>query len=229
MFGQNPLRKAESNPDELQVRNIFYTLQGEGPFAGRSSVFIRLTGCNLACAYCDTQWDDAKDPRRPVEDIALEAIHKQGQAQIAVLTGGEPLRQNLSGLIPLLLTHFEIVQLETAGTYWQDCLDLPRVFTVVSPKTPRVNKRTAERACAFKYVIQAGQLDPDDGLPVTATQAGARIARLARPPADMPIYLSPCDEYDEAKNAANRKAIVESALTHGYIAGVQMHKVLDVE
>lgn len=60
MFGQNTPRRRESG-GLLQVQDVFYTIQGEGPFAGRTAVFIRLTGCNLRCWFCDTVWGDDSD------------------------------------------------------------------------------------------------------------------------------------------------------------------------
>lgn len=53
MFGQNPIRKQDlSDPYNLFIQEVFYTIQGEGPLAGRPAVFVRLAGCNLACKFC---------------------------------------------------------------------------------------------------------------------------------------------------------------------------------
>ena len=58
MFGNNPIRKPESGDgSHLQVQEIFPTVQGEGPNTGVPSVFVRLGGCNLACDFCDTEFE----------------------------------------------------------------------------------------------------------------------------------------------------------------------------
>ena len=55
MHGNNAIRKQELREDgALQVHELFYTLKGEGMFVGHPAIFIRLTGCNLACTFCDT-------------------------------------------------------------------------------------------------------------------------------------------------------------------------------
>ncbi|WP_341758328.1 radical SAM protein [Candidatus Tisiphia endosymbiont of Ditula angustiorana] len=59
MFGQNPKRPAIFNDGtSLEIKSIFKTIQGEGPFVGMPAVFIRLGGCNLACNFCDTDFED---------------------------------------------------------------------------------------------------------------------------------------------------------------------------
>ncbi|WP_341749995.1 palindromic element RPE1 domain-containing protein [Candidatus Tisiphia endosymbiont of Sialis lutaria] len=59
MFGQNPKRAAIFNDGtSLEIKSIFKTIQGEGPFVGMPAVFIRLGGCNLACNFCDTEFED---------------------------------------------------------------------------------------------------------------------------------------------------------------------------
>ena len=231
MFGQNELRKRESHPNGLlQVQDIWYTLQGEGPFTGHPAVFIRLTGCNLACWFCDTKWDDQNDPYMDPEHIARRAMQAGGpHCQLVVLTGGEPARQDLRTLIPDLARRFDIIQIETAGTLWQDCLDHPSVRIVCSPKTPKIHPRILAKAHAFKYVIRAEDPCDRDGLPLASTQFKGSAARLARPRPGAPVYLSPCDEYDQRKNADNLRMVTTGAKAHGYIAGIQLHKILGVD
>ena len=58
MFGKNKILKPEIHDgNNLDVQEIFPTLQGEGPYAGWPAVFIRLGGCNLACDFCDTEFE----------------------------------------------------------------------------------------------------------------------------------------------------------------------------
>ncbi len=135
------------------------------------------------------------------------------------------MRQPLHRLLPALHQCGFCPQIETAGTLWRDCLAEPFVDIVVSPKTPKIDPRLYDHAFAFKYVIRAGEIG-DDGLPVRSTQIPGDNAVIARPRPGVPAYLSPCDEFDEDRNQANRRAVAESALKHGYRAGVQLHKVL---
>jgi len=61
MFGTNPLSKPiESDGLYLEVQDIFSTIQGEGPFAGKPAVFLRLAGCNLRCFFCDTDFESRR-------------------------------------------------------------------------------------------------------------------------------------------------------------------------
>src|SRR5271156_2670792 len=99
MRGANPIRKPLHDDGlQLEVKNIFPTLQGEGPFTGVPAVFVRLGGCNLACSFCDTDFEGFRD--MPVADIVenvSSASCERGKRvrQLVVITGGEPLRQNI--------------------------------------------------------------------------------------------------------------------------------------
>jgi organic radical activating enzyme len=122
MFGKNPIRDIERDPDRLAVESMFYTLQGEGPFSGMPALFIRLAGCNLACHFCDTQFETQADNVLPWEEHARKVLEFPiDQRRLVVVTGGEPMRQNWVKLAALLLeTGTQIIQVETAGTVWQD-------------------------------------------------------------------------------------------------------------
>ncbi len=95
------------------VNDFFVSLQGEGPAIGEPAAFIRLSGCNLACAYCDT----AHEVGRPMEvDAILDAI-RSWPARV-VLTGGEPLLagEKLVELAAAVSTAGRMVDIETNGT-----------------------------------------------------------------------------------------------------------------
>ena len=245
MRGHNQARSFDKGDGAtLQVQDIFYTVQGEGPFAGRPAVFVRLTGCNLRCWFCDTQWDDENDLTWTVDAIMANiqdnAYVYPGEGMLVVLTGGEPTRQNIGPLVDQLDANGFHVQIETAGSFWHDCMSNPNVSVVISPKTRKVNRRVADVACAWKYVIRAKQVDPNDGLPSQEIQRADKLgSRLtggvpARPPVDFlnhvrDIYLSPCDEPgDPDGTRRNQKAVAELAMRYGYTAGLQMHKIWDV-
>src|SRR5580693_3384724 len=81
-----------SSPPGLRVSEIFYSIQGEGILAGVPSVFVRTSGCNLRCAWCDTpyaSWNPEGEPRTVEEIIA--AVQSHAAARHVVLTGGEPM------------------------------------------------------------------------------------------------------------------------------------------
>lgn len=101
------------------IAEKFISLSGESLFAGRRSAFIRFSGCNLNCRYCDTLW--AIDPSSAVEQLDISEIVlwvKQSAVQHLVLTGGEPLlQQGIVTLIDSLLTLSGLtVEIETNGS-----------------------------------------------------------------------------------------------------------------
>jgi len=223
MFGSNPVRHREDGDgQQLWVQEVFYTLQGEGPFCGRAAVFVRLAGCNLRCFWCDTDFESSQ--WRPSLHALETAIMQQkpDHCNLIVLTGGEPLRQNIVPLVERLLARGLVVQIETNGTIWRQLPDVPECIIVCSPKTPEIAPRLAARADFFKYVLTAGDLCSEDGLPVLSTQIQGKPARLYRPPAGKPVYVTPCDE--NADPAENLPAVVHAALKFGYYAGMQFHK-----
>jgi 7-carboxy-7-deazaguanine synthase len=249
MFGKNPIMKQELT-DGRALRVVegspFYTIQGEGPFAGHPSVFVRLHGCNLRCWFCDTEFSNPADPTLSVVRLARETydvarMHggkfRKAPARLVVLTGGEPLRQNIIPLVDLLMTNGYDVQIETAGSLWIDGLEQffemrwGRHFHIVcSPKTGKVHDMIKQYASCFKYVVGTDTQVDGEGLIYANTQKeGAPDRQLAEARPGCPVYLSPMDEYDEHVNATNRKRVGSLCLTHGYIAGVQMHKLMEIQ
>jgi len=240
MFGKNKVRKYEENVDSdgnaiLQVHEVFYTFQGEGPYSGKPAVFVRLTGCNLRCNFCDTHWDDDRDAywtsNDLIDKIAKVTPSTLTEKPLVVITGGEPCRQNLKDFLLSLRVEGYMAQIETAGTIWQDCFE--RVHIVVSPKTPNVHPKFLEkrRNISWKYVLESGNIS-DDGLPNLSPQPGLSKKRLARPPINVPnyeIFIQPCDRDEEEANTANLHAVRDSCLKHGYRASVQVHKLAGVE
>jgi 7-carboxy-7-deazaguanine synthase len=100
------------------VKEIFYTLQGEGAHAGRAAVFCRFAGCNLACEWCDTDFAHGTPSPGPTPLAAAIAAHwPLHQAErFVVLTGGEPLLQVDAPLLDALHTYGFVVAVETNGT-----------------------------------------------------------------------------------------------------------------
>ena len=100
----------------LSVNEIFYSIQGESTWAGYPCVFVRLCGCPLRCAYCDTQYAYDEGGDRPIHEITQECI--QYNCSLVEITGGEPLAQ--AGCLPLaeqLLSAGKTVLVETSGAF----------------------------------------------------------------------------------------------------------------
>jgi 7-carboxy-7-deazaguanine synthase len=77
--------------DRLRVNEIFYSIQGESTWAGRPCVFVRLTGCNLRCVWCDTTYAFYEGRQMDIGEI-VERVRGFG-CNLAEVTGGEPLLQ----------------------------------------------------------------------------------------------------------------------------------------
>ena len=97
-----------------KVNEIFQSLQGEGYNTGTASVFIRLSGCNLKCAFCDTQ--HASGTMMTAQDIVETVMHYPA-APLIVITGGEPTLQLDTTLIQALKTTGKRIAIETNGTH----------------------------------------------------------------------------------------------------------------
>ncbi|MDD2422695.1 MAG: radical SAM protein [Candidatus Cloacimonetes bacterium] len=119
---------------QLEVCEIFYSLQGESSYMGMPCVFIRLSGCNLRCSWCDTQYSYAKG-----ESCALESIIEQVEqypCKLVELTGGEPLWQDHSiPLMDMLLERGFTVLLETNGSLYLEAVP-KAVVKIVDVKCP---------------------------------------------------------------------------------------------
>lgn len=103
----------------LQVCEIFYSIQGESSLAGYPYIFIRLSGCNLDCSYCDTDYARGTGKQYGIEEI-ISTISKYPCRRVAI-TGGEPLLQeNTPILIDELIQAGYSVLLETNGSFALD-------------------------------------------------------------------------------------------------------------
>lgn len=117
------------------VNEIFFSLQGEGKDIGRPAVFIRLTGCNLRCRWCDTTYA-FYDGREMEIDAIMEDVKKYGIKRVCI-TGGEPLLQKdeLALLVDELLKGGYEISIETNGSLPIDWID-ERVMISMDWKTP---------------------------------------------------------------------------------------------
>lgn len=220
----------------LIIKEIFYTIQGEGKYSGHPAIFIRVGGgCTLNCYWCDTSYEDGKpmtniDILNEVDFIAKSQAFKP----IVVITGGEPFQYNINELVHRLYNNNYSVHIETSGSVAVPDFPYSKTFIVCSPKTSRINPLIHQKADIFKYVLQHDQVSKDDGLPFTNTQdENGQPRTLARPKYcaytdswKTPVYITPCDDGEYSKNILQ---CVESSLKYGYIFNLQMHKIVGVD
>lgn len=149
----------------LRVNEIFYSIQGESTYAGRPCVFVRLTGCNLRCRWCDTTYAFHEGEQRSIDQV-LEQVRAY-KCPLVEITGGEPLLQEaVYPLIGRLLLEGYEVLVETGGDLSVDRLD-PRVVKILDLKAPGSgmdphnnvdNLRHLDRKDQIKFVV-ADRLD----------------------------------------------------------------------
>ncbi len=227
----------------LQVHSIFETIQGEGPFAGRPAIFVRLAGCNLQCPACDTEYTSVRTPYTPEQlvntldsmcDTTTNALSPYWHKKLIVITGGEPFRQRIGKTLQVLLLNGYEVQVETNGTLYDPRMtsDLMRgrnLHFVCSPKTAALNKYLLTLIGAFKYVLKHGQVAAD-GLPVTALDHPCSGV-VYRPGPTFPrnkIYIQPLDEGNPEANRKNLEAAISSSKKFGYTFCLQVHKIINL-
>lgn len=118
----------------LRITEIFFSIQGESTYAGRPCIFIRTTGCNLRCTWCDTEYAFYGGEKLAVSEI-LEKI-RHWPCKLVEITGGEPLLQKyLPDLIAALLAEEYEVMLETGGHMDLSTIDA-KVKKIVDVKCP---------------------------------------------------------------------------------------------
>lgn len=118
---------------KTKINEIFSSIQGEGPVVGYKQLFIRFCGCNLNCAYCDTEFADGKDytPQELFEKITTEYDLKTFHS--ISLTGGEPLLsvEFLKEFLPLIQGQTKIY-LETNATLSENLLKIRNLIDIIS-------------------------------------------------------------------------------------------------
>jgi 7-carboxy-7-deazaguanine synthase len=120
--------------DTLTINEIFYSIQGESTFAGQPCVFVRLTGCDLRCTYCDTEYAFYEGKRRTVDDIVAQV--GKYPCRLVEVTGGEPLLQKrVHLLMSRLCDDGYTVLIETSGAHDIGPTD-SRVHRIMDLKTP---------------------------------------------------------------------------------------------
>ncbi len=141
---------------KYKINEIFYSLQGEGVWTGHPMLFIRLSGCNLDCEFCDTE--DKITAEQTPEEI-LRSLELQNKfCRRVVITGGEPTLQDLGPLLIELKLNGYRVHLETNGMRGVKELNLFD-WIAVSPKRWRLDPAVLYYADEIKFLIGEPLLD----------------------------------------------------------------------
>ena len=132
-----------SGAESLPINELFYSMQGEGELAGVPSVFVRTSGCNLRCWFCDsyhTSWEPTH-AWMGTEEI-IEEVATYVKADHVVITGGEPLiHEETTNLIDTLASRDYHITVETNGTICRDtAIDLASISPKLSSSTPTASK-----------------------------------------------------------------------------------------
>jgi 7-carboxy-7-deazaguanine synthase len=101
----------------MQITEIYKSLQGESTYAGLACVFVRLTGCNLRCSWCDSEYTFQGGRKMTIEEVLSEVLRLNPNGGLVEITGGEPMLQERE-VVPLmqrLLDDGHRVLLETSG------------------------------------------------------------------------------------------------------------------
>lgn len=119
---------------KLKINEIYLSVQGESTWAGLPCVFVRLTGCDSRCSYCDTEYAFYEGSRKSLDEVFGEVL--RFECPLVEITGGEPLLQkNVLSLMAALCDADRTVLIETSGAHDISEID-PRVHRIMDLKTP---------------------------------------------------------------------------------------------
>jgi len=195
-----------------EISEIYQAIQGEGYHAGLPCTIVRMLGCNLRCKFCDTP--QAQQPglleKWTLEDLLQEIEDKLTPSKVVLITGGEPLLQNLKPLVAALASRGIKTHLETNGT-----LPPPDIYIdwiTMSPKPPSVCYQSiVEVANEIKWLVAAeGDI----------TQLMFWLA-ARRQPANRIISVQPISQDPLAT-----KICYDACIKYGWRLSLQQHKLI---
>jgi 7-carboxy-7-deazaguanine synthase len=207
----------------LKISEIFWSFQGEGLRVGYPSIFLRLAGCALQCPYCDSKDSWKTGPGTCLSMSAREILpeidgyaRRYPQSQV-VITGGEPLEQDLSQITAELKKKNYFLSIETNGLH---CRELPIDWWTVSPKDVTgyfIHENLLKKTTEIKLIV-------NKNLTVSV------IKRIREKVEKVPIFLQP-DGYDKNRYA-NTFLLFRRCREEGIEnirAGIQLHKIYEVK
>lgn len=197
-----------------KINEIFESLQGEGSNTGVPAVFIRFSGCNLKCSFCDTGHEEG----RMMSDEEIMAEVSKYKAPMIVLTGGEPsLFIDEKFIRKLKESTGKYIAIETNGTH-----DLPEGidWVTVSPKTGMSD--TGDSKVIWAY--------PDEIKVVDVGQDLEQYFSLPGVAASTPMLLQPCYVEDPAQREANTRRTIRRVLEDPrWRLSLQTHRILNIQ
>ena len=195
---------------KYRINEIFYSLQGEGKYTGRAAVFVRFSGCNLRCPFCDT--DFSQYTEMTAQDI-IRRVSQWKDCGFVVLTGGEPTLQVDEALVTQLKQEGFYVAIETNGTgRVPENVD----WVTLSPKSCFVSHAPALVTVKVNEVkvVFDGIHDP---------QAYGQLGD------NLYLNLQPCDTGDANKNREVTRQCVEYIKQHPqWHLSLQTHKLISI-
>ena len=199
----------------MRINETFLSLQGEGYFTGTPAFFLRFSGCNLDCPFCDTQHQSFSDMSE--EEIVREA--STHEVRHIVITGGEPALQLTQSLVDKLHEAGFFIQVETNGT-----LPLPEGIDWVtcSPKDPLPTSPSMGRGLQIdelKLLYMGNGTDPE-----------SVVSHLLGEGSKPRLYLQPLDTGDEVRNRLILRDTIAYVLQHPkWSLSLQTHKLLGIK
>jgi 7-carboxy-7-deazaguanine synthase len=217
----------------MQITEIFKSIQGEGTRAGLPCIFVRLTGCNLRCTWCDTAYAFHSGKRQTVDEVLarVDALAGDGAGRISLveITGGEPLLQpETPALAEKLLAGGYTVMVETSGERFVGVLSR-QVIKIVDVKCPdsgeagtfdMANLEAVGRGDEIKFVI-ASRRDYDFAREFTSRH---RLSERVHQVLFSPVFADPAGSWP----GLNARELTEWILADGLPVrlGLQLHKFI---
>lgn len=217
-----------SDDKKILLNEKFYSLQGEGSYAGIPMLFIRVAGCNLRCTWCD-QPDTISNTYRqgvhlyplkyevtewkPIFDWVMEQ-HRKTNVKRVCLTGGEPSQHTSLGPLVMELRHSFLLHMESNGTGWQRWMNYISWLTVSPKRGAPVCVEAFHKASEFKYIVDSE----------------FELNHIMDDPSGRPIWLQPCNHINSIDDYAVRRTVemVFDANAQGIRCGLslQQHKAV---
>jgi organic radical activating enzyme len=200
----------------MKVNEIFASIQGEGKYTGTPAVFVRFSGCNLNCSWCDTKHEDGAE--LTVTEAYLKVKHyldHYNEIRHVVFTGGEPLLQkDLPDLILKFNPRYYTIQIETNGTIGVKGWPYTTCWITCSPKPNNpVHESIAPLVAEWKYIVTSSS--NEHGIPKNVT----------KPPPYGIISLQPCHTGKEYRDKLLVQYTYGMCLKYGYRFSAQVHKL----
>jgi len=185
----------------LRVNEIFHSIQGESTWAGERCAFIRLSGCNLRCGWCDTRYSFDEQGRELTVGMIVEAI-RPFNATVVEITGGEPLLQEATPeLAAALLAEKHTVLVETNGSMDISVLPYPTI-RITDLKPPSSGMSGRNRLANFAHMRRGDEVKIVIADRVDFEWAKAMMRDPAYPANMVKTSLSPVRDKVEAATLA---------------------------